>query len=243
MSENDNTMLSVENLETYYGVIKALKGISFDVKKGEVVALIGGNGAGKTTTLYTLTGILKPKAGKIVFDGQEIQRKQPEDIVRMGIALIPEGRQVFGKLTVLENLRMGAYTLKDKVEYKRRLDEVTALFPRLQERLGQKAGTMSGGEQQMLAMGRAMMQGPRFLALDEPSMGLAPIVVEEIFRTIKRINQEGVTVLLVEQKATMALRIANRAFVLETGKVVLGGTREDLVQNQMIRKAYLGISE
>lgn len=243
MSDSDNTLLAVENLETYYGVIRALKGISFDVKKGEVVALIGGNGAGKTTTLYTLTGILKPKAGKIVFDGQEIQRKQPEEIVRMGVALIPEGRQVFGKLTVLENLRMGAYTLKDKVEYKRRLEEVTDLFPRLQERFSQKAGTLSGGEQQMLAMGRAMMQGPRFLALDEPSMGLAPIVVEEIFRTIKRINQEGVTILLVEQKATMALRIANRAFVLETGNIVLGGTREELVQNQMIRKAYLGISD
>ena len=227
MSDSDNTLLTVENLETYYGVIRALKGISFDVKKGEVVALIGGNGAGKTTTLYTLTGILKPKAGKIVFDGQEIQRKQPEEIVRMGVALIPEGRQVFGKLTVLENLRMGAYTLKDKVEYKRRLEEVTDLFPRLQERFSQKAGTLSGGEQQMLAMGRAMMQGPRFLALDEPSMGLAPIVVEEIFRTIKRINQEGVTILLVEQKATMALRIANRAFVLETGNIVLGGTRKN----------------
>ncbi len=238
-----NTMLQIENLETYYGVIRALKGISFDVKQGEIVSLIGGNGAGKTTTLYTLTGILKPKSGKITFDGQEIQRKSPEDIVRMGISLIPEGRQVFGKLTVQENLRMGAYTLKDKVEYKRRLDEVTHLFPRLEERLSQKAGTLSGGEQQMLAMGRAMMQGPRFLALDEPSMGLAPIVVEEIFRTIKRINQEGVTVLLVEQKATMALRIAHRAFVLETGQIVLGGSREELVKNPMIRKAYLGISE
>ena len=162
MSDSDNTLLTVENLETYYGVIRALKGISFDVKKGEVVALIGGNGAGKTTTLYTLTGILKPKVGKIIFDGQEIQRKQPEEIVRMGVALIPEGRQVFGKLTVLENLRMGAYTLKDKVEYKRRLEEVTDLFPRLQERFSQKAGTLSGGEQQMLAMGRAMMQGPTF---------------------------------------------------------------------------------
>ncbi len=240
---SNETMLKIENLETYYGVIRALKGISFDVKKGEVVSLIGGNGAGKTTTLYTLMGILKSKAGKITFDGQEIQRKQPEEIVRMGISLIPEGRQVFGKLTVQENLRMGAYALKDKVEYKRRLDEVTTLFPRLQERMAQKAGTLSGGEQQMLAMGRAMMQGPRFLALDEPSMGLAPIVVEEIFQTIKRINKEGVTVLLVEQKATMALRIADRAFVLETGNIVLGGTREELVKNPMIRKAYLGETE
>ncbi len=239
-SAKNDTMLKIENLETYYGVIRALKGISFDVKKGEVVSLIGGNGAGKTTTLYTLTGILKAKRGTITFDGQEIQRKQPEEIVRMGISLIPEGRQVFGKLTVQENLRMGAYALKDKVEYKRRLDEVTELFPRLQERMAQKAGTLSGGEQQMLAMGRAMMQGPRFLALDEPSMGLAPIVVEEIFHTIQRINKEGVTVLLVEQKATMALRVADRAFVLETGHIVLGGTREELVKNPMIRKAYLG---
>lgn len=240
---DNETILQIENLETYYGVIRALKGISFDVKKGEVVSLIGGNGAGKTTTLYTLMGILKPKSGKIVFDGQEIQRKSPEEIVRMGLALIPEGRQVFGKLTVRENLRMGAYTLKDNVEYQRRLDEVTHLFPRLEERFSQKAGTLSGGEQQMLAMGRALMQGPRFLALDEPSMGLAPIVVEEIFRTIKRINQEGVTILLVEQKATMALRIANRAFVLETGNIVLGGSRDELVKNPMIRKAYLGVSE
>lgn len=242
-SIDNDTILQIENLETYYGVIRALKGISFDVKKGEIVSLIGGNGAGKTTTLYTLMGILKPQVGKIIFDGQEIQRKSPEEIVRMGLALIPEGRQVFGKLTVQENLRMGAYILKDKVEYQRRLDEVTHLFPRLEERLFQKAGTLSGGEQQMLAMGRALMQGPRFLALDEPSMGLAPIIVEEIFQTIIRINKEGVTVLLVEQKATMALRIANRAFVLETGKIVLGGSREELVQNAMIRKAYLGISE
>lgn len=239
-SAKNETLLRIENLETYYGVIRALKGISFDVKKGEVVSLIGGNGAGKTTTLYTMLGILKAKRGTITFDGKEITRKQPEEIVGMGIALIPEGRQVFGKLTVQENLRMGAYALKDKVEYKRRLEEVTALFPRLQERMPQKAGTLSGGEQQMLAMGRAMMQGPRFLALDEPSMGLAPIVVEEIFQTIKRINKEGVTVLLVEQKATMALRIADRAFVLETGNIVLGGTREELVKNPMIRKAYLG---
>jgi branched-chain amino acid transport system ATP-binding protein len=239
----DTSLLQVKNIETYYGVIHALKGISFDVNKGEVVALIGGNGAGKTTTLYTLLGILKPKFGKVTFDGVEITNKPTEEIVRMGFALVPEGRQVFGKLTVLENLRMGAYTLKDPVEYKRHLDEVFTLFPRLKERLGQASGTLSGGEQQMLAMGRAMMQGPRFLALDEPSMGLAPIVVEEIFKTIRRINDEGVTILLVEQKATMALRIANRAFVLETGSIALGGTREELVNNPMIRKAYLGISD
>ncbi len=237
------TFLQVEQLETYYGVIRALKGISFDVKRGEVVALIGGNGAGKTTTLYTLTGILKPKNGKIIYDGHEIQKKSTEEIVRMGFALVPEGRQVFGKLTVAENLRMGAYSLKDQSEYNRRLDEVFVLFPRLKERIRQQSGTLSGGEQQMLAMGRAMMQGPRFLALDEPSMGLAPIVVEEIFQTIRRINEEGVTILLVEQKATMALRIADRAFVLETGNITLGGTRKELVQNSMIRKAYLGIKD
>jgi branched-chain amino acid transport system ATP-binding protein len=236
-------MLQVENIETYYGVIRALKGISFDVKKGEVVSLIGGNGAGKTTTLYTLMGILKPKVGKVTFDGQDITKKSPEEIVRLGIALVPEGRQVFGKLSVLENLRMGAYTLKDPKAYQRHLDEVFALFPRLKERLNQASGTLSGGEQQMLAMGRAMMQGPRFLALDEPSMGLAPIVVEEIFKTIRKINEEGVTILLVEQKATMALRIANRAFVLETGSIALGGTRNELVNNAKIRKAYLGISD
>lgn len=239
----DQTFLQVENLETYYGVIRALKGISFDVKQGEIVALIGGNGAGKTTTLYTLTGIFKPKNGRVLFDGKEIQKKQPEDIVKLGFALVPEGRQVFGKLTVRENLRMGAYSLKDNVEYNRRLDEVFTLFPRLQERVHQQSGTLSGGEQQMLAMGRAMMQGPRFLALDEPSMGLAPIVVEEIFKTILRINKEGVTILLVEQKATMALRIANRAFVLETGSIALGGTHDELIKNPMIRKAYLGISD
>jgi branched-chain amino acid transport system ATP-binding protein len=237
------SFLQIENLETYYGVIRALKGISFDVKQGEVVALIGGNGAGKTTTLFTLMGILKPKSGKVIFDGEEITKKPTEEIVRRGLALVPEGRQVFGKLSVSENLRMGAYTVKDNNEYTRRLDEVFTLFPRLKERIHQQSGTLSGGEQQMLAMGRAMMQGPRFLALDEPSMGLAPIVVEEIFRTIRRINEEGVTVLLVEQKAMMALRIANRAFVLETGSIALGGTRDELVHNSMIRKTYLGISD
>jgi branched-chain amino acid transport system ATP-binding protein len=236
-------MLQVENLETYYGVIRALKGISFDVKQGEIVSLIGGNGAGKTTTLYTLTGILRAKKGRVSFAGQEIQKKQTEEIVKMGFALVPEGRQVFGKLTVLENLRMGAYLLKDTTEYNRRLEDVFNLFPRLKERIKQNAGTLSGGEQQMLAMGRALMQGPRFLALDEPSMGLAPIIVEEIFKIIRRINEEGVTILLVEQKATMALRISNRAFVLETGTIVLSGSCEELTHNPMIRKAYLGISD
>lgn len=239
MAEN-KIMLKVEDIKTNYGAIKALKGISLKVNQGEVVALIGGNGAGKTTTLYTLMGILKPKSGKIIFDGQEIQGWQTEEIVKLGIALVPEGRQVFGKLTVYENLRMGAYLLKDKIEFKRRLEEVYTLFPRLSERARQNARTLSGGEQQMLAMGRAMMQKPRFLALDEPSMGLAPIIVEDIFNTIRKINGDGVTVLLVEQKATMALRIANHGYVLEIGNITLSGTREELVQNPMVRKAYLG---
>jgi len=236
-------ILQVENLETYYGVIRALKGISFYVDKGEIVALIGGNGAGKTTTLMTIFGISRPKAGKIIFEDREIQGAKPEDIVRLGLALVPEGRQVFNKLTVQENLRMGAYLLKGAHTYQERLEEVFSLFPRLKERLNQAGGTLSGGEQQMLAVGRALMQGPKFLALDEPSMGLAPIMVETIFQAIRKINELGVSILLVEQKATMALRIANRGYVIETGNIVLGGSREDLVQNPSVRKAYLGVSD
>jgi len=236
-------MLQVEDLETRYGVIRALKGISFEVDEGEIVAMIGGNGAGKTTTLMTLMGILRPTRGRIAFDGKEISSEKTESIVRLGLALVPEGRQVFGKLSVLENLRMGAYTLRDRSEYERRLREVFELFPILRERMAQRAGTLSGGEQQMLAVGRALMQGPRFLALDEPSMGLAPIIIDDIFNAITRINEAGVTILLVEQKATMALRIADRGYVLETGKIVLGGTRKELAQNPMVRKAYLGVTD
>jgi len=236
-------MLQVEDLETRYGVIRALKGISFEVDEGEIVAMIGGNGAGKTTTLMTLMGILRPTKGRIAFDGKEISSEKTESIVRLGLALVPEGRQVFGKLSVLENLRMGAYTLRDRSEYERRLREVFELFPILRERMAQRAGTLSGGEQQMLAVGRALMQGPRFLALDEPSMGLAPIIIDDIFNAITRINEAGVTILLVEQKATMALRIADRGYVLETGKIVLGGTRKELAQNPMVRKAYLGVTD
>ncbi len=236
-------ILQVENLETYYGVIRALKGISINVENGEIVALIGGNGAGKTTTLMTIFGVSKPKAGKVIFEGREIQGKKPEDIVRLGLALVPEGRQIFGKLSVAENLRMGAYLVKETHIYQERLEAVLALFPRLKERLSQAGGTLSGGEQQMLAVGRALMQGPKFLALDEPSMGLAPILVETIFQAIKKINESGVSILLVEQKATMALRIANRGYVIETGNIVLGGSREDLVQNPSVRKAYLGVTD
>jgi branched-chain amino acid transport system ATP-binding protein len=233
-------MLQVKNLETHYGAIRALKGISFDVNKGEIVTLIGGNGAGKTTTLLTLMGILSPKKGIITFKGQEIQDEKAEEIVRQGLGLVPEGRQIFGKLSVLENLRMGAYTLSDQAEYERRLEKVFDIFPRLKERTKQRAGTLSGGEQQMLAVGRGLMQGPTFLAFDEPSMGLAPLLIEEIFHAIKDINEAGVTVLLVEQKATMALRIADRGYVLETGEIILSGTREELVRNPMVQKAYLG---
>lgn len=235
-------MLSVENLETYYGVIRALKGISFEVNQGEIVALIGGNGAGKTTTLMTLMGIMHPRAGRIVFEGQEIQGMDTEKIVTKGISLVPEGRLVFGNLTVLENLRMGAYRLTNSTEYKHRLEEVFMLFPRLEERTLQVSRTLSGGEQQMLAIGRALMQAPHFLALDEPSMGLSPILMQDIFRAILKINETGVAILLVEQKATMALKIAHRGYVLETGKITLGGTREELVQNPLVRKAYLGIN-
>jgi branched-chain amino acid transport system ATP-binding protein len=236
-------ILNVENLETYYGVIRALKGISFYVDEGEVVALIGGNGAGKTTTLMTIFGVTKPKVGKVFFDNHEIQGLLTEDIVRQGLALVPEGRQVFNKLSVQENLRMGAYLLKEEQTYQKRLEEVFTLFPRLKERLSQHAGTLSGGEQQMLAVGRALMQGPRFLALDEPSMGLSPIMVETIFQAIKTINGLGVSILLVEQKATMALRIADRGYVIETGNIILGGSREELVNNPSVRKAYLGVSD
>lgn len=233
-------MLQVNNLVTHYGAIRAIKGISFNVNEGEIVTLIGGNGAGKTTTLLTIMGILSPTEGSIKFMGQEIQGKKAEHVVRKGMALVPEGRQVFGKLSVLENLRMGAYTLGNQEEYERRLDKVFDIFPRLKERTTQRAGTLSGGEQQMLAVGRGLMQGPKFLAFDEPSMGLAPMLIEEIFHAIIDINEDGVTILLVEQKATMALRIADRGYVLETGEIILSGTREELVESPMVQKAYLG---
>ena len=234
-------MLEVKDLQVYYGVIQALKGISFHVNQGEVIALIGANGAGKTTTLQTLTGILSPKSGSIVFEGKDLTRTPAHKIVEMGMAHVPEGRRVFADMSVYENLLLGAYTRKDKAEIAESLASVYKRFPRLEERKGQRAGTLSGGEQQMLAMGRALMSKPRIVLMDEPSMGLSPIFVEEIFNIIKEISAEGTTVLLVEQNAKKALSIADRAYVLETGKIVLEGDAKDLLNDESIKKAYLGM--
>ena len=234
------SMLEVKDLEVYYGVIQAIKGISFHVEEGEVIALIGANGAGKTTTLQTITGMLNAKAGSIQFEGTELTKIPGHKIVSMGMAHVPEGRRVFAQLSVLENLKLGAYTRKDKTEIEESLKRVYKSFPRLEERKNQLAGTLSGGEQQMLAMGRALMSRPKILLLDEPSMGLSPLLVKEIFRIIQDINKRGTTILLVEQNAKMALGIADRAYVLETGKIVLEGTGEELAASERVRKAYLG---
>jgi len=234
------TMLEVKDLEVYYGVIQAIKGISFHVDEGEVIALIGANGAGKTTTLQTITGMLNAKAGSIVFEGEELTKIPGHKIVSMGMAHVPEGRRVFSQLSVLENLKLGAYTRKDKNEIEESLQRVYKSFPRLEERKNQLAGTLSGGEQQMLAMGRALMSKPRIILMDEPSMGLSPIFVEEIFNIIKEVSASGTTVLLVEQNAKKALSIADRAYVLETGKIVLEGKATDLMNDESIKKAYLG---
>ncbi|MBN1230906.1 MAG: ABC transporter ATP-binding protein [Anaerolineales bacterium] len=234
-------MLTVDNIHTYYGNIHALKGVSLNVERGEIVTLIGGNGAGKTTTLKTITGLLKPKEGKILFEGNNISQEKAHSLVKMGISMVPEGRGVFARLSVEENLDMGAYIRDDKAGIKRDLEMVYELFPRLEERRKQVSGTLSGGEQQMLAIGRALMARPRLLLLDEPSMGLAPILVEEIFEKIKEINEEGTTVLLVEQNALMALSIAHRGYVVQTGNIVLSETAENLKKNEMVQKAYLGI--
>ena len=233
-------MLEVKNLEVYYGVIQAIKGISFEVNEGEVIALIGANGAGKTTTLQAITGMLSPAAGEIIFEGCDISKIPGHKIVSMGMAHVPEGRRVFAELSVYENLKLGAYTRKDKQEIAESLAKVYESFPRLEERKNQLAGTLSGGEQQMLAMGRALMERPRVLLLDEPSMGLAPLLVKEIFSIIKTINEEGTTVLLVEQNANMALSIADYAYVLETGRITLSGPAADLSASEAVRKAYLG---
>ena len=233
-------MLEVKNLEVHYGVIQALKGISFEVNKGEVIALIGANGAGKTTTLQTITGMLKPTSGEILFEGQDIAKVPGHKIVSMGMAHVPEGRRVFAELSVYENLRMGAYTRKDKKEIEESLQRVYKSFPRLEERKNQLAGTLSGGEQQMLAMGRALMSKPSIILMDEPSMGLSPIFVEEIFSIIREISSSGTTVLLVEQNAKKALGIADRAYVLETGNIVLSGDANEMMNNDSIKKAYLG---
>lgn len=233
-------MLEVNDLQVYYGVIQALKGVSFEVNKGEVIALIGANGAGKTTTLHTLTGLLQPKAGSIIFEGVDITKVPAHKIVEMGIAHVPEGRRVFSDLSVYENLIMGAYTRKDKKEIAESLAGVYARFPRLEERKNQRAGTLSGGEQQMLAMGRALMSKPKMIVMDEPSMGLSPIFVNEIFDIIENVSASGTTVLLVEQNAKKALSIADRAYVLETGKIALSGDAKELMNDDSIKKAYLG---
>ena len=233
-------MLEIRNLEVYYGMIQAIKGISFDVNEGEVIALIGSNGAGKTTTLHTITGLLPAKAGTITFEGQDITKVPGYKIVSKGMAHVPEGRRVFAQLSVLQNLRMGAYTRKDKNEIEETLKTVYKRFPRLEERQNQMAGTLSGGEQQMLAMGRGLMSSPKLLMLDEPSMGLAPILVEQIFDIIRQLHKAGTTILLVEQNAQMALSVADRGYVLETGKIVATGAGSDLLRDEAVKKAYLG---
>ena len=233
-------MLEVRNLHVHYGVIEAIKGIDFDVNQGEVIALIGANGAGKTTTLHTVSGLIAPSEGTITFEGKDITKTPGHKIVSMGMAHVPEGRRVFAELTVLQNLKMGAYTRSDKKEIQYSLEMVYKRFPRLLERKNQLAGTLSGGEQQMLAMGRALMSKPSIILMDEPSMGLSPIFVNEIFDIIKEVSAQGTTVLLVEQNAKKALSIADRAYVLETGRIVLEGKASDLMNNDAIKKAYLG---
>lgn len=234
------SMLKVTDLEVYYGMIKAIKGISFEVNQGEVIALIGANGAGKTTILHTVTGLIQPKHGKIEFEGNDITKTPAHKIVSMGMAHVPEGRRVFAQLSVYENLKMGAYTRKDKNEIEDTLATVYKRFPRLEERKNQMAGTLSGGEQHMLAMGRALMSHPKIILMDEPSMGLSPIFVNEIFDIIQEVSASGTTVLLVEQNAKKALSIADRAYVLETGNIVLDGDAKELMNNDSIKKAYLG---
>ena len=234
------TMLKVTDLRAAYGKIEALKGISLEVKEGEIVTLIGANGAGKSTTLKTISGQLHPKQGSITFKGESIGGVRPHLLTGKGIIQVPEGRRIFSRMTVMENLDMGAFLRKDKDGIKADLDHVFELFPRLKERVAQKGGTLSGGEQQMLAMGRALMSSPRLLMLDEPSMGLAPVVVETIFEIIQKLNADGITILLVEQNANMALAIADRGYVMETGEIALTGPGRELLQNEAVRKAYLG---
>jgi len=233
-------MLEIKDLQVYYGMIQAIKGVSFEVNQGEVIALIGANGAGKTTILHTITGLLAPKTGSVMFEGTDITKIPAHKIVSMGMAHVPEGRRVFAELTVLQNLKMGAYTRNDKEEIAQTLRTVYDRFPRLEERQNQLAGTLSGGEQQMLAMGRALMSHPKIILMDEPSMGLSPIFVNEIFDIIEQVSKSGTTVLLVEQNAKKALSIADRAYVLETGNIVLEGNAKDLLNDDSIKKAYLG---
>ena len=233
-------LLEVQDIQVYYGMIQALKGVSFSVNEGEVIALIGANGAGKTTTLHTVTGLLRAKSGHIIYDGQDITKVPPHKIVTMGMAHVPEGRRVFANMTVLQNLKMGAYTRSDKNEIDATIEKVYKRFPRLEERKKQMAGTLSGGEQQMLAMGRALMSKPKIILMDEPSMGLSPILVNEIFDIIQAVSESGTTVLLVEQNAKKALAIADRAYVLETGNITMSGNATELLNDTSVKKAYLG---
>ena len=242
MSEREDIVLQIDNLHVYYGAIHAIKGISIKVPRGKIITLIGANGAGKTTTLSTIAGLVKAKSGKIIFEGKDITNKPAHVINRMGIALVPEGRRIFPGLTVYENLMMGAYNRKDKEGIEKDLEWIFQLFPRLKERLKQLGGTLSGGEQQMLAISRALMSRPKLLMMDEPSLGLAPILVEEVFEVIKKINEEGTTILLVEQNALGALKISHYGYVLETGSIVLEGPSSELLENDMVRKAYLGVA-
>jgi branched-chain amino acid transport system ATP-binding protein len=234
-------MLEINDIHTYYGNIHALKGISLTVEKGEIVTLIGSNGAGKTTTLRSICGIQKPRQGNVLLEGEDINTFKPHEIVSKGVAMVPEGRGIFARLTVAENLDLGSYTRRDRAAVQKDLERVYSIFPRLKEREHQVAGTLSGGEQQMLATGRALMAHPRLLLMDEPSMGLAPVLVEAIFNVIKVINQEGTTILLVEQNALMALSIAQRGYVIQTGQIVLQDTAANLKNNEMVQKAYLGV--
>mgnify|MGYP000406874309 CR=1 FL=1 len=233
-------LLEVRDLHVYYGQIHALKGVSLEVGAGEIVTLIGANGAGKTTTLRTISGLLRPRAGSVWFEGEELSRLPPHEIVRRGVVQVPEGRRIFGQLTVMENLEMGAFVRTDRNGIQEDLERVFSLFPRLKERVGQVAGTLSGGEQQMLAIARGLMARPRVLLMDEPSMGLAPVLVEQIFEAIREINRQGTTILLVEQNAFMALEIAHRGYVMETGTIALSGRAHELRENPDVKRAYLG---
>ncbi len=235
------SLLTLENVHSYYGRIHALKGISFEVNEGEIVTLIGANGAGKSTTLRTISGLLHPKQGKILLGGKDISQMEPHKIVQAGVGHVPEGRGIFPKLTVKENMEMGAFTINDPAEVKRRMEYAFELFPRLKERIDQKGGTLSGGEQQMLATARGLMLNPKILMLDEPSMGLAPLLVELIFDIIKQMNEKGTTILLVEQNALMALSIAHRGYVLQTGQIVIADTAANLKANPTVQHAYLGV--
>ena len=235
------SLLELHDIHCYYGNIHALKGVSLTVEEGEIVTLIGANGAGKTTTLRSISGLLHPRKGKVIFRGKDISTMQPHIVLREGVGMVPEGRGVFPRLTVKENLEMGGFILKDKADVKKGIDHAFALFPRLEERAGQYGGTLSGGEQQMLATARGLMSHPKILLMDEPSMGLAPVLVDQIFDVIKELNQQGTTILLVEQNALMALSVAHRAYVLQTGSIVLSGKAADVANDESVKKAYLGM--